>query len=147
LKSPAIPPLVVGLALVSAVGCIVACGSYSTRGAGNAFVGSWSCPSLPAGAQAFAITQSADDSLTLAADSDAGSPFCASDLWTYSGSSATMKPGTSCLGGAGGTQVLTFQSFVLTVTGSTMTVSGSESVGGPGKTSQSVTLSSSCKKQ
>jgi len=121
----------VGSALAVTVAC-VACGNYSTQGAADPFVGMWSCPTLPAGAQTLQINAYADNSLSVAGEGDAGSLFCASDLWSYSGSTVSMKSGTSCLGGATGVEVLTVQSFSLTRNGSDLVVSGKETLTGPG---------------
>jgi hypothetical protein len=131
--------------------CILACGSFSTQGAGNAFVGTWSCPSLPVGDRYVSITENADNSLTLSVDTDggggdAGTPFCQSDSWTFSGATATMRAGTSCLD-VSGADVITVKSFVLTVNGNAMSVSASESVAGPGKTTANLALVSTCTKQ
>jgi hypothetical protein len=135
---------------LAAIACVTACGSNSSRGAGDGFVGTWSCPQLPAGAQTLVIAEYADNSLSVASgDSDAGSgsSFCDTDQWVYSGATASMKAGTSCLGGAGGTQVITVQSFLLALSGSALVVSASETVVSADKTSKKVTLLGSCKKQ
>lgn len=131
-------------ALVGAAGC----GSYSTRGAGDGFVGTWSCPALPAGVRALTITENADNSLTLAGETDAGgSPFCQTDQWSYAGATASMKAGTSCLGGTSGSDLITVQSFLLATSGSSLVVSATETVVAADKTSKTVTLLGSCKKQ
>jgi hypothetical protein len=134
---------------------LVACGSYSTRGAGDAFVGTWSCPSLPAAAQTIVISENLDNSLTLTGESDAGSDFCATDEWAYSGSTVTMQNGTSCLGGATGQEVVTVNSFKMTVNGSSLIINAAETVvgstattdGGAVTTTQNVSLIGTCKKQ
>ena len=135
---------------------LAACGSYSTSGAGNAFVGTWSCPTLPAGARTLSISEFVDNSLSIAGESDAGSVFCASDLWSYAGSTASMQAGTSCFGGASGLEVITVASFSMTVNGSHLTLSGAETLVNAGDagsadasakpTTQTLTLSGSCTK-
>jgi hypothetical protein len=134
------------LAALAAIAAVTGCGSNSDRGAGDAFVGTWSCPQLPAGAQTLLIGEEQDNSLSLSDDSDAGSFLCQSDLWTYSGSTATMKAGTSCLGGADGRSVITIQNFLLQRSGSSLIVNVTEAVEASDKTMKTVTLVASCSK-
>ncbi len=141
---------ILGISLAgAAAACAFACGPYSTQGAGDGFVGTWSCPGLPADARTIQIGAALDNSLVLQSVGDAGTPFCGSDLWSYSGSTATMKSGTSCLGGTTGTQVITIQSFALTLNGSQLDVSAKETITVPdgGAATQTVTLSGACTKQ
>ncbi len=150
-----------GSVAVASAASVMGCGSYSTRGAGDSFVGIWSCPTLPVGARTLSISESLDDSLSVTGESDAGSLFCASDLWTYSGSTASMNSGTSCFGGATGLEVITVGSFALTVNGSSLTVNAKETLtsaadagaqeagaksSGPLATVQTVTIAGRCTK-
>jgi hypothetical protein len=138
--------LACAFALAYAAVSALACGDYSTRGAGNAFVGTWVCPSLPEAARTLEISENLDNSLTLSVPPDAGeAPLCPTDAWNFSGSTASMPAGTSCLGGPDGGEVVTVQSFSLTVNGSVLNVSAKETVAGVGTTS-SVTLSGNCSK-
>lgn len=117
--------------LACAAAASVAHCNTSTTNNGSKFVGTWSCPaSLAPLSQTLVITENLDDSLTLGGESDGGSggTFCATDLWTYSGSTATMKPGTSCTGGPSGAEVITVNSFTLSVSGGTLTVNANETV-------------------
>ena len=140
------------------------CGNYSTQGAGDSFVGTWSCPStFPVGAQVLSITASQDDSLSIDGElpdgGDTVSIFCQSDLWSYAGSTVTMQAGTSCLGGATGLEVITVSDFSLTASGNKLTVNAKETLGMPADAgadaaaanksvvTQTVTFSGTCTKQ
>jgi hypothetical protein len=92
-------------------------------------VGTWACPaSFAPLAQTLVITENLDDSLTLSSGADGGGDtFCASDLWYYSGTTVSMKAGTSCVGPTGD-EVVTVNSFKMTVTGNTLAVSANETV-------------------
>jgi hypothetical protein len=136
---------------------LVAC-ENTTAGAGNAFVGTWSCPTLPAGARSIVISQNLDTSLNLSPVGDGGAgPFCATDEWTYSGSTVSMENGTSCLGGATGTEVIVVNNFSLTVNGNSLTVVGNETLSSGGEepdgmptatfTKQTLSLSGTCTKE
>ncbi len=137
----------------------------SPTNSGSPFVGTWSCPaSLAALGETLVITENLDDSLTLAAGGDGGGGnFCPSDLWTYSGATATMRAGTSCPASAAGASddagagqataagdVLTVNSFSMTVSGDTLTVNANETLltgDSNNKTVKSVlALSGSCSK-
>ena len=140
-------PLAGAIALLSAAtATFLACGDYSTRGAGNAFVGTWVCPSLPEAEQTLEISENLDNSLTVSVPADAGGPsLCSSDQWSFSGSTASMQAGTSCLAGPDGGEVVTIQGFALTVSGSSLKVSATETV--EGATTQKLILAGSCTKK
>ena len=142
--SPRVHAVVFAFAAASLVASLSACGSNSTSGAGDAFVGTWSCPQLPAGSRTLQIAESADNSLSVSSDSDAGSAFCQLDSWSYAGSTVSMKPGTSCLGGADGLAVITIQSFLLERQGSALILNATETVLSSDKTTKKVTLLASC---
>jgi hypothetical protein len=133
------------VALSIAIGT-VGCGSYSDRGAGDSFVGTWSCPQLPAGSQTLQIGEYADNSLSLTDDSAAGTIFCQSDLWTYAGSTASMKAGTSCLGGPDGRSVITIQNLLLQRSGNALILNATEAVQASDKSMKTVTFVASCTK-
>jgi hypothetical protein len=128
---------------------LAACGSYSTRGAGDGFVGTWSCPTLPAAVQTIVITENLDNSLILTTSGDAGSDLCATDEWVYSGSTVTMQNETSCLGGITGDQLVTVKSFKMTVNGSTLIVNASETLSAPDAAApvEKLSLVGTCKQQ
>jgi hypothetical protein len=139
--------LFASFSLVGLAASVSACGSNSSQGAGDAFVGTWSCPTLPASMRTIVITESLDNSLTLTGPADAGSDFCATDEWVYSGTTVTMQNQTSCLGGAGGTQVINVASFKMTVNGSSLIVNASETASGADAGTQKLSISGTCKKQ
>ena len=139
--------LLASFSLVGLVACVSACGSYSSRGAGDAFVGTWSCPTLPASMRTIVITENLDNSLTLTGPADAGSDFCATDEWVYSGTTVTMQNQTSCLGGNASEQVITVKSFKMTVNGSSLIVNASETAVGADSGTQKLAISGTCKKQ
>jgi hypothetical protein len=140
--------VIFALALGGAAACMTGCGSNSTRGAGDGFVGTWYCPQLPAGSRTLQIGEDLDNSLWISGDADAGSSsFCQSDSWSYAGSTVSMKSGTSCLGGADGLSVITIQSFILERQGSALLLNATETVLSSDKTSKKLTLVASCQKQ
>ena len=116
-------------AFCAAAAGLVRCTNSSTTTAGNQFVGNWSCPaSFAPIAPTLAISENLDGSLTITGEGDGGGTFCTSDLWTYSGATATMKSGTSCTGGPTAAEVITVNSFTMTVSGNKLTVSANETV-------------------
>ena len=139
--------LLASFSLAGLVASMSACGSNSSQGAGDAFVGTWSCPTLPASMRTIVIAQNLDNSLTLTGPADAGSDFCATDEWVYSGTTVTMQNPTSCLGGNAGAQVITVKSFKMTVNGSSLIVNASETAAGEDSGTQKLSISGTCKKQ
>jgi hypothetical protein len=140
----------------AAAACVLRC-SGSNENYGAPFAGTWSCPaSLSAISPTLTITQNLDDSLTLSAGADSGGgTFCATDLWTYSGSTASMKAGTSCTGPGG--EVIVVNTFKMTASGNTLSVSANETVTGQATeadggavgplTKTTLNVSGSCTKQ
>lgn len=159
MKRPSAPQLAFALALTGAALSVGALHCSTPTNYGSAFVGTWSCPaSLSALGSPLVITENLDDSLTLTSAGDAGgNQFCPTDNWSYTGSSASMPPGTECTAGTGNGDLVKVNSFTLSVSGSKLTVTGNETVitgsqeadgaTGGAASKSTLALSGSCTKQ